>query len=111
MADLRRVYDGKGKLEETKRSCEEAQRRKRVQLQAIQMGIAELGGQEIQVNVADFKKTDIQQILNELKFIDTSTATGASDAASAAGKFTPMFDCKMFIEGQEKPVKVFGRKV
>lgn len=108
--DLRRVFRGTATLEETERACEEAQRRKRMQVQKIQLGIAEMGGGEIPVNVADFKSKALSDILDDLKFIDMTLPAGATDANVASTTHTLLFDCRMFVGNNEKDVKVFGKK-
>jgi hypothetical protein len=108
--DLRRVYRGTASLDETERACENAQMSKRMQIQKIQMGVAEIGGGEIRVNVVDFKSTPISQILDDLEFIDMSLPTGATDANVISTTHTFLFTCSMFVGEIEKTVKVFGRK-
>lgn len=108
--DLRRVYTATATLAETERACKNAQMRKRMQVQNIQMGIAEVGDEEIKVNIADFKRASISQIHDDLKFIDMSLPTGATDANIATTTHTLLFNCSMFVGGTETTVKVFGKK-
>jgi hypothetical protein len=108
---MTKVYPATATLAETERACEEDQRRNVVQITKIENGVAEIGGKDVDANIADYADTDIGEILNDLKFIDISTPAGASEAAAASGTYTPLFDCRMFIEGDVKDVKVLGRKV
>lgn len=110
--DLRRVFPGTASIAETTRACEEAQRRKRMQVEKISPAIAEISGADVNANIVEFKnmKNDEDKIFKNLLFVDISTPTGASDAAAAPGKgFTPMFECKMFVADSERSVKVFGK--
>ena len=108
---MTKAHPATATLAETERACEEDQRRNVVQLTNIENGVAEINGQDTDANIADFADAGIGDILNDLKFIDISTPAGASEAAAASGTYTPLFDCRMFIEGEVKDVKVLGRKV
>ena len=109
-----KYYKGENSLEVTQRNCKVEQQDKFSILKKIELGsLTDEGGKKANVNIATFDHVGlfkINDILNELKFIDISTQEGRSDAVVAAVKYKLMFDCRMFVEDVIKDVSVFGRK-
>jgi len=112
---MTRVYPGSATLEDTQRACKVDQQNKGASLTSLKPAtLKKDGSPDTKVNVADYKKEpllNIPNILNELKFIDTSTPQGTSDAAAARGTFTFLFECQIFVQDQLKQVQVFAKKV
>ncbi len=114
MPKFTRVYPGNALLADSQRACRVEQQDETAKLTAIEPALFKRpDGTESNVNVADFENgpnVPITQILNDLRFVDVSTPTGASDAAALNQTHTRMFRCKMFVGDQLKDVEVFGRK-
>ena len=110
MAKFSRVFLGSVPLADTQRACKTEQQDETAKLVNLEPALLKPGdGTETKVNVASFENTNILQILNDLRFMDVSTAQGASDAAALNATHTLMFRCKMFVANQVKDVEVFGR--
>src|SRR5262245_7809440 len=111
MAKFTRVYPGNVALDEARRACKVEQQDETAKLINLEPALLKKGdGTETKVNVADFEETNILQILDELKFVDVSTAQGAADAAALSNTHTRMFRCNIFVNDQLKDVEVFGKK-
>lgn len=111
MPKFTRVYPGNASLAGSQRACRVEQQDETAKLTGIEPALFKRpDGTESNVNVADFENIPITQILNDLKFVDVSTAQGASDAAALNQTHTRMFRCRMFVADRLKDVEVFGRK-
>ncbi len=112
MADFTKNFPGSATLQRTQETCEETQGKKRAQLKKIELGVAEIGGVDRNVNIVTFKdmKVNENEILKELKFIDVSTVEGDSDATAASGTHKLLFEGRMFSKDEKKDVKIFGKK-
>jgi hypothetical protein len=111
MAELTKVFLGSVSLDDTCRACKVAQQDEAAKLTAIKGALLKKAdGTQTNVNVASFEDVNILDILDDLKFIDISTAAGVSDAAAANHDFTLMFACKIFVQDELKDIQVFGRK-
>ncbi len=110
MAKFMRVFPGNVALDDTRRACRVEQQDETAKLTGIEPALLKKGGTDTKVNVASFENINILKILDDLRFVDVSTAQGASDAAALNNSHTLMFRCKMFVQDKLKDVEVFGKK-
>ena len=95
------VYDGSMSLTDTQARCQLDQAGG-FQLKEIKSAILDLKAvnQKIPVNYAGYEEK-LQGLLTQLSFDPVSP--------SKPGGWTKLFDCSMYVEGELKPISVFGK--
>ena len=95
------IYDGAMSLSDTQ-ARSQLDQAGGFQLKEIKSAILELKGinKKVPVNYAGYEEK-LQGLLTQLSFDPVSP--------SKPGGWTHLFDCSMYVEGQLKPISVFGK--
>lgn len=100
MITMIRIYDGSMSLSDTQERCELDQAGGQ-QIKEIKSAILELKtvNQKVEVNYAGYEEK-FQGLLTQLSFDPVSPSKPG---------WTKLFDCSMYVEGELKPISVFGK--
>jgi len=101
MITMIKIYDGAMSLSDTQARCQLDQAGGQ-QLKEIKSAILDLKAvnQKVKVNYAGYEEK-FQGLLTQLSFDPVSP--------TKPGGWTKLFDCSMYVDGELKPISVFGK--
>jgi len=101
MITMIKIYDGSMSLSDTQERCQLDQAGGQ-QLKEIKSAILDLKAvnEKVKVNYAGYEEK-FQGLLTQLSFDPVSP--------TKPGGWTKLFDCSMYVEGELKPISVFGK--